>query len=111
MSLDILRCQVDKETPLGEKNIFDRHLQIPIKLSRQFYNKLYSTVNKTLCQQHISTIAILGRVNADKVSIVSQLKMSLTGDSLVDFPQEATVRTPSGRVSEPARFWELGGRN
>lgn len=60
--------QTESQTPLGEKTAFDRHFQIPIKLSRQFYDKLFSTVNKILCQQHISTIAILGRVNVDKDS-------------------------------------------
>lgn len=71
---------------------------------RQFYNELYSAVNETLCQQHISTTEILGRVNADKDSYCIAIENESYGDSLGDFPQEATVRSPSGRISEPARF-------
>lgn len=55
--------------------------------------------NNTLAQQKYWVESTL-----IKIPIVSQLKMSPTGVSLVDFPQEATVRSPSGRVSEPARF-------
>lgn len=106
MSLDFLRRQVEKKTPLGEK--IDRFLS---KRLGNFTTNSIQQLTKRFANNTLAQWQYWVESTAIKIPIVSQLKMSPTGDSLADFPQEATVRTPSGRLSEPARFWELGGRN